>query len=80
MAISRSDLTDFLEEEVGVDTDDLQDDTPLFSTGLVDSFALVTLMMQLETLGGFRIKPAEVTLENLDTLERILAYVKKQEA
>lgn len=80
MTVSRSDLTNFLEEEVGVDTDDLGDDTPLFSTGVVDSFALVTLMMHLEKLGGFRINPTDVTLDNLDTLGRIMAYVQKQQA
>lgn len=74
MAIDRDLLVAFLEDDLGVETDGLPDDAPLFSSGIVDSFALVTLMMHLEKEGGFRINPADVTLDNLDTIERILAY------
>lgn len=72
--IDRTQLVDLLETELGVDMEDIDDDTALFSSGIVDSFALVTLMMRLEKQGGFRINPADVTLDNLDTLGRILAY------
>ena len=58
----------------GVDTADIEGDTELFSSGLIDSFALVTLMTFIETEGSFRINPAEVNLENLDTIDRILAF------
>lgn len=71
----RETLIEFLETDLGVDMDDVEDNEPLFSSGLVDSFALVTLMMHLENSGGFRINPADVTLDNLDTVERILAYM-----
>lgn len=75
MSVTKNDLLAFLEEEVGIDPDEIADDTALFSSGLVDSFALVTLMMHLEKLGGFRINPTDVTLDNLDSVERILKYV-----
>lgn len=80
MGISRDDLIEFLESEAGVDTDDISDDSALFSSGVVDSFALVTLMMHLETIGGFRIDPTDVTLDNLDSINRILAFVNKIDA
>jgi acyl carrier protein len=72
--IERQTLVDFLETELGVEMDGIENDTPLFSSGIVDSFALVTLMMHLEREGGFRINPADVTLDNLDSIDRILAY------
>lgn len=75
--ITRETLVDFLEGELGVDIDDVSDDEPLFSSGIVDSFALVTLMMHLESAGGFRINPADVTLDNLDTIDRILGYCQR---
>ena len=74
MMITSDVLREFLEVELGVDLDGIEDTTPLFSSGIVDSFALVTLMMHLESEGGFRINPVDVTLDNLDTIERILAY------
>lgn len=69
------DLIDFLRTDLGVETAGLDADTPLFSSQLVDSFALVTLMMFLEREAGIRIAPGDVTLDNMDTVARMLAYV-----
>lgn len=73
-------LLEFLDDELGVDLDEIEADTALFSSGIVDSFALVTLMMHLEKIGGFRINPSDVTLENLDSINSILAFVRRVEA
>lgn len=70
-------LLTFLEEDLGVDIDGVETDTPLFSSQLVDSFALVTLMMFLEKEAGIRIAPADVNLDNMDTIARMLAYVER---
>jgi acyl carrier protein len=74
MAITQESLLRFLEEEVALDTADIEPETLLFSTGLIDSFSLVTLLSFLETEGGFRISPGDVTLENFDSIERMLAF------
>lgn len=78
--IDQSMLLGFLEDELGIETEEIGPDTELFSSGLVDSFALVTLMMQIEKVGRFRINPGEVTLENFDTINRILAFVRRAAA
>ncbi len=75
--ITRDDLVEFFETELGVELDDIGDDDPLFSSGVIDSFALVTMMMHLERAGGVRIDPTDVTLDNLDTLNRILAFSRR---
>jgi acyl carrier protein len=67
-------IRDFLEEEIGVDTSDILNDSPLFSSGVIDSFALVTLITWMEKEGRFRIHPADVNLDNMDSIERLLAY------
>jgi acyl carrier protein len=67
-------LLAFLEDDLGVDIQDVDEYTPLFSSQLVDSFALVTLMMFLEREAGIRIAPADVNLDNMDTIGRMLAY------
>ena len=46
------------------DTAALNARTPLFSEGIIDSFALVTLLSFVEESCGFRVRPDEVTLEN----------------
>lgn len=70
-------LLAFLEDDLGVDIQDVDEDTPLFSSQLVDSFALVTLMMFLERETGIRISPADVNLDNMDTIGRMLAYANR---
>ncbi len=68
-------LLAFLEEDLGMEVDEIDLDTPLFSSQLVDSFALVTLMMFLEREADIRIAPVDVNLDNMDTIGRMLAYV-----
>ena len=70
-------LLAFLEDDLGVDIQDVDEDTPLFSSQLVDSFALVTLMMFVEREAGIRIAPADVNLDNMDTIGRMLAYANR---
>ena len=52
---------------------------PLFSSGIVDSFAPITLMTFLESQCGFRIGPMEVTLDNVDSVERILQFAERKQ-
>lgn len=73
-------IFEFLETELGIDVGSLDTDTLLFSSGAVDSFALVNLMMFLEREGGFRISPADVTLDNLDSVNRMLAFAERMHA
>jgi len=53
----------------------MSEDSPLFSSGIIDSFSLVSLMAFIEDKGNLRINPSEVTIDNLDSIERILKFV-----
>ncbi|MCA8926988.1 MAG: acyl carrier protein [Alphaproteobacteria bacterium] len=77
MAITEESLKAVLEDDMGIDVTDIGPQTLLFSTGIIDSFALVTLMTYLEKEGKFRVDPADVNLENMDSIERILTYVER---
>jgi acyl carrier protein len=74
MPLDRSTLVAFLADELKLEMGEIEDKTPLFSSGIIDSFMLVSMMQFVEKQGGFRIPPGDVTLDNLDTIERILAY------
>lgn len=74
MAVQRENLIQFLGDRLGVDTDDLEDDTLIFSSGILDSFSIVDLIAYLEQDGGFKMSPTDVTLDNLDSIERIMKY------
>lgn len=71
--MTQDDLLYFLRRVAGDDT--LGVDTPLFSTGLIDSIAMMQVIGYLEDHGHVRIGTEDVTLDNLDTANRMLALV-----
>lgn len=77
MALTADQLYSFLDEDIGLDISNIKPDDLLFSTSIVDSFALVSLMTFIETEEGVRISPWDVNLENMDSIERILAFAEK---
>lgn len=78
MELGREQIVAYLVDELGLDEDDAQDDTLLFSTGILDSFGLVSLMQFLEDKGGFKIKATEVSLDHFDTIERIVVFTQRR--
>lgn len=53
----------------------LDDDTPLFSSGIVDSFGVLELMAFLEETFGVDIDPGRHELAEFDTVGKIAALV-----
>lgn len=80
MGLTKDGILEFLSEELAIGDVEIGVDTLLFSSGLIDSFSLVSLLGYLETEGGFTVDPEDVTLENFDSLSRILAYASRQSA
>lgn len=78
MPLTRDDLIQFMDNELGVDTSDIDNDTALFSSGIIDSFALVTLITYIEKHCEFRVNPVDVNLDNMDSIDRILSYVDRK--
>lgn len=67
-----------LGQKSAIDAGAIDDETLLFSSGLVDSFTLVELLSALESASGIRVAPVDVNLENFDSISRILAYASRQ--
>lgn len=80
MAITFDSLITMLQHDLGVEVAEINKDTLLFSSGILDSFSLVNVLDFLEREGGLRVDPIDVTLENLDSIERMLAYVGRASA
>jgi D-alanine--poly(phosphoribitol) ligase subunit 2 len=55
-------------------------DMPLFSSGALDSLAMLNLITLIEERAGFEIRADEVTLENFDTVNRILSFAESRGA
>jgi len=79
MNLSSDDIIEFLNTSLRIDTTDIRRDTELFSGGILDSVAMVDLVMFLEQKSGARIEPADISLDNLDTIHSILTFLEKRE-
>jgi acyl carrier protein len=53
-------------------SEEITDDTPLVSSGLVDSFALIEVLLELEKVTKRRISPGKVGAKDMDTVELML--------
>ena len=66
MSLTKQALLDYFRDQLRVDTSKVEDDTPLFTSGMVDSFAIVELMMFLEQHTGTKLGPEDINLDNLE--------------
>jgi len=55
--------------------DETAPDKALFSSGRLDSFNLIELLGKLETEFGVKVGSGEVSLENLDTAQRMTDFL-----
>ncbi len=53
----------------------LRDDEPIISGGLIDSFSLAELAVFIERQWNVAIPDSDLTVEKMDTLDRIVARV-----
>jgi acyl carrier protein len=75
--VSEAQILAFLERhfEASLAGRRLDDDTPLFSTGIVDSFGVLELIAFLEETFGVDVDPGRHDLADLDTVAKIAALV-----
>jgi acyl carrier protein len=55
----------------------IDENTPLVSSGLIDSMALVDLLLKLEELTHTRIPPGKVQPKDLDTIVKMFATAQR---
>lgn len=75
MAFNREKMLAYFSEELGVDVDDINDETLLFTDGYLDSFSVVDLVTYIESSADISVDPSEVNLDNLDSVGRIISFV-----
>ena len=64
-------IREFMEDEEA----EVTGDTPLISSGYVDSFSMVSLLVFLENKFKIKIPPSKATPEAFDSVNRIVALV-----
>ncbi len=78
MTLTKENLLEAMRDELGVDTSRVEDETPLFSSGLIDSFSLLSLIVVIETKAEIRVAPLDVNLDNFDTIGRLLRFANRR--
>jgi acyl carrier protein len=56
----------------------LEDSTSLLDQGIIDSTGVLEVIMFVETAFGVTVEDAEMLPENLDSIERIAAFVERK--
>ncbi|TNC49138.1 acyl carrier protein [Rubellimicrobium rubrum] len=74
MSLTSHDVIEFLKGELNVD-EPIDPESALFSTGVLDSVAMLNLIGFVEENAKIEVRASDVTLENFDTAQRIEAYV-----
>ena len=72
-------VRDYIIREYVQEGDDreINETTPLISSGLVDSFSMVSLLRFLEKKCAIHIPDGDATPEAFDTIERIVTLVRR---
>ena len=77
MKLTASQLIDFIKDSLQIETD-IDANSKLFSTGELDSMAMMQLIGYVESAAGIQIRPEDVSLEHFDTVESILQFASAQ--
>jgi acyl carrier protein len=78
----RTAIRDYLLEEFlpGEDPEELSDDTPLISGGVLDSISTLKLVVYLEERFGISLEAHEAGVEHLDSVDRIASLVEQKQS
>lgn len=68
-------IAGYLAELWYLDPADLDPHMPLFSSGVLDSFAMMDLVSFVEREAGIEVDVKDIRMENFDSIARILAFV-----
>jgi acyl carrier protein len=73
-------LITFIRDEVAVVEGEVAPDTDLLLSGLVDSLGVIRITQWIEDELEVDVPPGDVTLENFQTVDRIVSYVATRNA
>ena len=71
-------IIEFIRDELLDDDIEINENTSLFKSKVLDSMSLVGLIAFLEESYHIRVKPMEIVFDNLDTVSGILGYIERK--
>ena len=76
--MTKNDILLFLKNQFAIEEDEIDEETGLFSEGVLDSFSIVDLIHFIESKGEVTVEPSEVELDNLDSVQKIIQFVESK--
>lgn len=70
-------LTCWIVEKIIKRKVEINEDTPLVSSGLIDSFALIQIFVQLQKVVGLKVPASKVEATDMDTVRLMFATAEK---
>jgi D-alanine--poly(phosphoribitol) ligase subunit 2 len=75
MKMEETKIIEALCEICGAEPEDLEGDMELFEEGLLDSFGVISLFVELESIFGVKLDPTEVERSVISTPDKLVAFV-----
>jgi acyl carrier protein len=70
-------LIGFVHEKVTRGKGEIDEDTPLVSSGMVDSFALIEIFLELQRIAGLKVPASKVQAKDMDTVRLMFATAER---
>jgi acyl carrier protein len=70
-------LTGYITGKVIKGKSEINEDTPLVSSGLVDSFALIEIFLELQRIAGRKVPASKVQAKDMDTVRLMFATAER---
>jgi len=70
-------LTGYIVQKVIKGKSEITEDTPLVSSGLVDSFALIEIFLELQRIVGRKVPASKVQAKDMDTVRLMFVMAEK---
>ena len=77
MSDVRTKIKKFLEDSLDVDVSEISDSEELFTSGLIDSFALIELLGFMEHELNFIVNFADMVVDDFDTIDALVKLVEQ---
>ena len=70
-------LTGYISDKIVKGKAEISEDTPLVSSGLIDSFALIEIFLELQKIAGLKVPASKVQAKDMDTVRLMFATAER---
>jgi len=70
-------LAGYISQKVVKGKAEVNEDTPLVSSGLIDSFALIEIFLELQRISGLKVPASKVQAKDMDTVRLMFATAQR---